>query len=282
MVNAQGLEAILSHVRNLSHDMHHAKIVIRNEVGHLGFVGWSEGGRGSGVNKYIDESWNTDEPEISEPDTQRREDALQELQEVYSSCECYSARYIAGKSIGVPYGELEGRINSWLGELRNHLDSTKIVEKKVIVGEHVEVKHYKPEKSDDRRAGEHRVESEQYDYELREFELVDQEKRLTAIQDLGTLFRLCRNPGVKIMLDFIYNGNFNSHLDYGDEDVDISGNDINLGFSSRIRGEAGKALGYSLLRIWAHEHPLKATIAGIASTGAASGLVYMAYQFLAR
>lgn|SRR3989338_3137357 len=44
----------------------------------------------------------------------------------------------------------------------------------------------------------------------------------------------------------------------------------------------GKALGYSDLRIWAHEHPVLAILVGIATAGAASGLEHIFYQHLTK
>lgn len=45
---------------------------------------------------------------------------------------------------------------------------------------------------------------------------------------------------------------------------------------------AGKALDYSDLRIWAHEHPVKATVTGIATAGAISGLVYALVEYFSK
>lgn len=47
-----------------------------------------------------------------------------------------------------------------------------------------------------------------------------------------------------------------------------------------IRMQAGKYLKYHKVRIWAHEHPIGATLAGIATVGAASGLGYLIYEYL--
>jgi len=49
-----------------------------------------------------------------------------------------------------------------------------------------------------------------------------------------------------------------------------------------IRITAGKALDYSSLRIWAHEHPIATTITGIVAVGAASGLGYMLVQYFSK
>ncbi|MBU1201241.1 MAG: hypothetical protein KJ583_00790 [Nanoarchaeota archaeon] len=46
-----------------------------------------------------------------------------------------------------------------------------------------------------------------------------------------------------------------------------------------VRIHAGKELGYSSLKIWAHENPVVATIAGI---GASSGLVYALIEYLSK
>lgn len=49
-----------------------------------------------------------------------------------------------------------------------------------------------------------------------------------------------------------------------------------------VRTRAGKVLGYSHLRIWAHEHPVAATLTGLATAGTASVLGYLAYQYLSK
>ena len=45
---------------------------------------------------------------------------------------------------------------------------------------------------------------------------------------------------------------------------------------------AGKALGYSNSRIWAHEHPIKATAMGIAIVGATSSLAYALVEYFSK
>lgn len=51
---------------------------------------------------------------------------------------------------------------------------------------------------------------------------------------------------------------------------------------SELALDAGKALGYSPLKMWCRERPLKAVIRGIAAAGAATGLTYMLYNYLNR
>jgi len=46
-----------------------------------------------------------------------------------------------------------------------------------------------------------------------------------------------------------------------------------------VRTKAGESLGYSPLRIWAHEHPIGATVTGLATAGVASGLGYLVYEY---
>jgi len=48
------------------------------------------------------------------------------------------------------------------------------------------------------------------------------------------------------------------------------------------RERAGAILGYSRFRIWAHEHPVTATLAGSAATTMVFGLIYTAAEYLAK
>jgi len=48
------------------------------------------------------------------------------------------------------------------------------------------------------------------------------------------------------------------------------------------RKVAGEFLHYSPLRIWAHEHPVAATVTGIAAVGVASGLGHMLLQYFSK
>jgi len=48
------------------------------------------------------------------------------------------------------------------------------------------------------------------------------------------------------------------------------------------RINAGKQLGYSDLRIFAHEHPVEAAIAGVVTVGAAFELGYILYKYLSK
>jgi len=49
-----------------------------------------------------------------------------------------------------------------------------------------------------------------------------------------------------------------------------------------VRRAAGKSLGYSNPRIWAHEHPVTAVVAGIAAIGTVSPLVYVLVESLGK
>lgn len=49
-----------------------------------------------------------------------------------------------------------------------------------------------------------------------------------------------------------------------------------------IRTQAARYLNYPTIRIWAHEHPVSATMAGVAAAGAASGLGYILYQYFSK
>ena len=99
--------------------------------------------------------------------------------------------------------------------------------------------------------------------------------------------RVSNSPQLKNFLQTIYNVSYHQLLQNPEEfdvheEVDDCGNNVKTGFISQLKREAGKALGYSKPRIWSHEHPIAATLTGIAAAGAASGLVYALTEYFSK
>lgn len=74
-------------------------------------------------------------------------------------------------------------------------------------------------------------------------------------------------------------GTLKSDNDLNPEELSII---YTKGSEPRVRIEAGKQLGYSKFRVFAHEHPIVTAVTGIAATGAASGLVHILHQYLSK
>ncbi len=285
------LEKILSQVRGLRIDLS-AEIVLQEEVGH-----WSDepyqykddcgdGGRNSWT-EYRN-VWVIDKPKIAYPNIEKQEEARQQLQQVYDSCPWYSARYKAGRALRL---HVNSQLKTWTSKLEEKLGATKKETKKIMVGSHDEfetINYQLP--SCDGHAGpgsDYKYVGSVNDYEDKEFNLADKEERLKAIRDACHLFEISSSSDVKDLIRRIYESSDKGILRWGEkqdifDEVNESGNNINTGFISQIRTEAGKALGYSPLKIWVHEHPVVATASSIAAIGAASGWGYMVYQYLSR
>ena len=273
MATTLGLEAVLAQVEGLRetynyHDEHEQENMQLEDE-------WDEV-RGKSYN---------DTYALSLSDTQRRESARQQLQQTYDSSEWYSARYVAGRALNLSKEKMNRDMDSWLVELTNQLKSTKEGRRKVIVGSHFVCMggggvmsscdaHAGPNDSD-------RKYEEVDDYKERLFDLVDFEKRQNTIRDARHLFQLTKSPKAKTFLESVYVGKFDSLLDEAPEDVNAYRHGVNLGLKSKIRTEAGKALGYSSLRVWVHEHPVVAAFSGT-TLGIASLFGYMMYQYMAR
>ena len=241
------LEKVLAQVENLRRDLSAEKEIGGHYVETEGvWVGGSRGGSNPGY-------WET-EPYSGyvcdyEPDIQKRESAKQQLQQFYDNSEWYSARYIAGRALSVKDNEPEGRLKKWVDELKEQLKSEIVLQEEKI--HHQEEKYCGGSGHGDSciREDEHYIPG---GWIIDEPAIIkpDEEKRKKAKQDLDRL---------KTELKGTYN---------------------NKSIFSGERAEAGKALGYSSLRILTHENPITAAISGIATVGTASGLGYLIYQYL--
>ncbi len=189
----ESLETELRRIAELRGDLS-ASLIIQEERGHDEVIPGSD--RGSGpcsFDKVWDYQYVVDQPEITEPDTAKRESARALLQDIYDSSEWYSARYAAGWALGK---DLNDQFELWIETLKERLQAAT---------------------SDVTRQ---------------------------ASKDLEHMYQNLPNMNHR-----------------------------------RI---AGKALGYSGLRIWAHENPAAAQI-GIAAAGAAAcGLGYLLMEYLNR
>lgn len=241
----QSLEQILAEVERLRAGLD-AEIVVQEEEGeefeeycHSGHLdGPIQNRDGSPKVKYV-----VTQPRITKPNLQKQEEAKQQLQQVYDSSEWYSARYVAGRALGIKDNEPESRLSNWINELERKLQSEIVVQEEeghcgkttwlVAMGE---------------------VEGEEYFIDKPRIVRPDIEKRKKAIEDVSKLYILTdNNPNINSMLKEAYKNNE----------------------SKNVRIESGKTLGYSRLRIFIHEHP-------IVSLAAASSLGYFIYQYLTR
>jgi len=145
------------------------------------------------------------------PDEEKQESAKKQLQEIYDSSEWYSAKYIAGKDLGFKDNEPEGRLKKWVDELKEELKAEIVLQE--------EEGFTKSCPSGYSGINEDNYQGDFYIVTKERIAKPDEEKRKKAKQDLEIL---------KKELKKTYNNS--SFLE------------------ERI--EAGKALGYSSLRIW--------------------------------
>jgi len=234
----QSLEEILGEVRNLSWDLH-AKIIHQERDG------------------YEDEEYKLDyftgrtifveiQPEISEPDTEKRETARKRLQEIYDTSEWYSIRYRTGSVLRVPH--LSNQLDKWIGDLACELIATQpaTTSQPVLFGEgsHEDICYYSTKTKG----------------------TPDIKKRKKAIEDAGRLLHppfylsSLRKERLTAILKGVYK-----------KDEEAS-----------LRKDAGRQLGYSDLRIWTHEHPKAFISLALASTGTIAGLAYALTEYFSR
>ncbi|MDP2925892.1 MAG: hypothetical protein Q8N99_05975 [Nanoarchaeota archaeon] len=208
-------------------------------------------------------------------DMQKRESVKQQLQQVYDLSGWYSARYAAGRALGIGDEELDSQINSWLEVLA-----------KDISNEGADWKYY----------GEDSPNFDIFCPRGREFVIYDKkvwDKFCTAKNDLRYLYKIVDNRIVrqKISLllkiteiDFLTDEMLKGFNLSKDElrriyrRCESMEDECSAYYLGRVACLAGKQLGYNSLRIWAHENPLRATVIA----GAISGLGYMLYQYLSR
>jgi len=177
----------------------------------------------NGYNEFTSEGphcWEVTKPKITEPDTKTRKAAEQELRTIYaSSDQPYSARYFAGQAIGIGPTILSGELVSWLPDLQRKLhaelqDGTK--------------DEWFTNESNCNFGGP------EDNYPVTVPNMVpDSETRQSAALDLAELFLLTKSDEVKKLLKICYG-------DFGDEIYRNTKTVVKI---------AGKALGYSSLRI---------------------------------
>jgi hypothetical protein len=247
------LTGLLRKVESLKRDLPE-ELVEQEEIGHIARVthtnGYTETSGGGYWNDYETEEWIIDQPRIVRKNPpEKREAARKELQLIYDSSEWYSARYVAARDLGINVNK--DLVNNWVSLLNSVKPKIN-----VKVGEHQEY-------TDTGYAGPStvsRVTTGDWST-VEDFKVVsNSENYKKARLDLHYLKKLQRIQSEKIDLYLAYQ--FNK--------------------DPIIRKKAGKALGYSPMRIWAHEHPVSATIVGCTTVGATSGLGYMLYQYLTK
>jgi hypothetical protein len=292
----ESLEAELQKVERLEEDLS-AEIVIQKEEGHYEHfeTSWPEGVNQEAMDDFFYgyEEWVVDKPKITEPNTQKRQTAKSELQQVYDFSDEPIARYVAGRALLVNSHELDRIINESLGYLEKQLISEKNsgLTESVAIGEHEEEDtSLAPLPSCDRHAGPDTVYRTITDYEERPIWVPNTAHRLKALEDAKVLWKLSDSSSVEDLLKKHYNNN-------DSEEVRINAGRTLLNNTKNreklktfykssefldLRIEAGQKLDYPQLRIWAHEHPVKATLTGLATAGIASGLVYALSEYLGR
>ncbi len=182
-----------------------------------GYGHWAESYHGSrGTDNRADDVWVVDQERIDEPDLGKRETAKAELEQIYSTSEWHSARYIAGKALGK-----KDLLGTYVGELEEALHATKVEVAPVVVGQEwlpafdvdsselvpIDVYGTKPSK------------------------MPDVAKRSMAVEDAAMLYKLSqKDKAVERLLVDLYKNSKSS------EDI----------------WTAGEALGYSRLKIWWH------------------------------
>ncbi|KYK37893.1 MAG: hypothetical protein AYK18_01595 [Theionarchaea archaeon DG-70] len=196
--------------------------------------------------------------------TQKKKSVGNELQQIFNSSGWYSARYIAGKALGIDNEYLDKQVGLWVNELEKELGATKKEERHIGHWEkelvYFPVKRYYDEEDSELK--------EVWVEESKIFCFVDEVKRQKAIEDAGELFRHTRSHLVELLLKRVYDGNDYEILYWGQnfnavEEIDGSGEGVEVSIIARLRREAGRQLGYNEFRIWVHVHPMAAILAGI-------------------
>jgi len=273
------LEDVLVQVEKLRRDLS-AEIVVQEEEGHRFSLDELTGTGGSDAiwvrAEHAVGNWIVDKPEITKPDTQKQEPARQKLQQLYDISEWYSARYIAGRALGINEDTLFQQIQEWINGL---------FKKTRVRGRYEEIWEHTGGYAEgfDIYYGTEFVPNEKGSIE--KFEL---EKIPGAREDLITLYKSSQTKDIRKMcgrlLDYPEAGFLIDEILIGStltalELRKIYDTTLIWKGCKEAKLKAGRALGHGTLRIWAHENPITATISGIA-VGAASGLGYLIYQYL--
>jgi len=250
------LEKTLGHVESLRRDLRATIKIGEHYVEDPGV--WVGGSRGGNCPGYYDTEPFSGYVDDYGPDTQKQEPARQKLQQVYDSNEWYCARYEAGRILRKDDNELLELIHKGVCDLRKRVRKTRI--EKVKIGEHEEPgEFYTPTEWPGRDGDLQRKPGNMVD-DYEDKEVPDADARILAFKDIRNLFMLSKSEIVRALINECYD------------------NDLN-----EIKKQAGRALGYSELKIWAHEHPAFRVVGGISiAAGAAAGIGYLAYNYFAR
>jgi len=216
----ESLEATIGEVRKWTKNLI-AKIIIQERKSHWE-TDWSDAGKLSGYDRQTAEKEVEiiDQPEISEPDVKKREEANKRLREIFETSKWYSARYLAGK---VSYG-IVIPFESWLSELEKELWAT--------FPSRQERRELSNRQYGDRDSGGYAAWGE--GQETDEGLSPDQNTRIKAIHDTVRLFEIIgadnnRSLPIKMLLKKTYSHN-----------------------TAEVEALAGKALGYSGLKMFFH------------------------------
>lgn len=255
MSTEQTLEDVLMQVERLRGDLSAVIVIKEEEI--------IDGGTWHDVISYTWGYYGPDViiPRVTEPDTPKQESARQQLQEVYDSSEWYTARYWAGRYLGIKDENISQNMEIWLKSLRERAWLPRNSIELTPAGEPDWEGYISTPPGIIKTPIPENIESSR-----------------NAIKDIAKLFLFSNSPKAREILEKIYKTRETlSSLFTYDYDKE-KGN-----FNNKELTEIGKALGYSSLRIWAHEHPITAMVGNIAIVGCiASGLGYLIYQYLTR
>lgn len=270
------LEQTLGEVERLRRDLS-AEIVVQEGEEHQEEQ-YTERSDWNAYYRETENVWIVDKPRIAESDTEKRRNARTGLQEQYNSSLWYSARYAAGRALFVRNEELKRQIESWTGELGEKLQAKKMetrdIEEERWETVHYPVKRYYDEQNSSYERVYHKVGEETVF-------LIDEKERLSVVEDAERLLKISNSPVIRRFLERVYNAKHSFYVQ-GVEDSEMSDRIRNSEFANCIRREAGKALGYSYLRINMNLHPVTTAIMGVIVAGASSALGYLLYQYLSR
>ncbi|MEI7719041.1 MAG: hypothetical protein WCI72_04180 [archaeon] len=125
--NKGQLENILQKVEFLRKDLF-AEIIVKEEVEEVGY--WTESGRNhsqvQGEDVWVITRYG--EPQITKPNTEKRELAKTQLQQIYDGGEWYSSRYRAGEALKIPKEEFDKKIVEWIGYLKKDLHAEREID----------------------------------------------------------------------------------------------------------------------------------------------------------
>jgi len=219
----QSLEDVLAKVENLRKDLSAESVAQKEELGFR-----------EGYHEFNSEGMDTygiQVLRIIKPDTQKREVAKQQLQETYDSSDWYSARYNAGRALGIRDNEPKGRLNSWVSDLIKKLDAEIVVQE--------EIADYKPAVEAPDRADY--ISDDDYYTDVYSYANLSSNK---------TSIKIVKQPRIAHP-DTSKRQQARKDLDRLRGELRKTYKNFNVGAEERI--EAGKLLGYSGLRIRVHE-----------------------------